>query len=146
MKRWSDEEDKLLIELSSSAIGSIKIAEILSRSGDAVRQRASYLKVSIVPPKNRARWTIQEDQKLTNLIKKGKTTQEISLAMSRKAESIINRTNTLGLTELLVDFSTYIDSPDQFEKPDKQDTTLWGKKSLMAMRLPFSQFYKLTED
>jgi hypothetical protein len=143
MKVWKPEDDELLMELAKQGIGSVAIAEILGRTGNAVRQRACYLGISIIPRPDHKRWTRQADKRLKSLVQANEPIEVISKKLGRPIHSVYNRCKTLKLNvsisrhtenDLLTSCQSFI---------DKQDAGMWGSISTKALRLPFRDFPKL---
>ena len=141
MKRpWTSEDDKQLRLLAKSAIGSVAIAIQMFRSRNAIRQRACYLKVKILPKPDHKRWTTTADTQLIKLTKYGYTVEQIAQKMDRDPQSIYNRSITLKLNYSFTDPS----KKHSLKSPiDKTDTSMWEGVSWKSHRLPLNRFSEL---
>lgn len=139
-KPWKPEEDEQLAKLASQSIGSIGIAEIMSRSRNAVRQRACHLKIKILPKPDHKRWTLVADAVLIKYTKKALTIEQIAKKMQRDIQSVYNRSITLKLKITFTDptYQSTLKSPT-----DKTDTSLWDGVSYKAHRLPLNRLHEL---
>lgn len=141
MKRpWTTEDDFMLFRLAKSAIGSVEIGIQMDRSRNAIRQRACYLKIKILPKPDHKRWTTVADRILIKLTKKGLTVEEIAEDMDRDPQSIYNRSITLKLKFIFTDSS----NQKTLKSPiDKTDTSMWEGFSSRSHRLPLNKFAEL---
>jgi DNA-binding NarL/FixJ family response regulator len=81
-KRWSPEEDELLIKLRMEGFTAREIAVRLKRTEDAVRIRLA------AKAKTRQRWTPEEEQRLLQLKEQHNSNRKIAYELGRTVRAI----------------------------------------------------------
>jgi DNA-binding NarL/FixJ family response regulator len=81
-KRWSPEEDELLIKYRMEGFTAREIAVRLKRSEDAVRIRLAS------KAKTRERWTKDEEQRLLQLKEQKHTNRKIAYELGRTTRAV----------------------------------------------------------
>jgi len=81
-KRWSPEEDELLVKLRDEGFTAKEIAVRVDRTADAVRVRLSTV------AKRRKLWTKQEEELLIELKQKGLTNRRIAFELGRTTRAV----------------------------------------------------------
>jgi hypothetical protein len=103
-KKWTPEADKRLLELRAAGKSSFSIAAEFRRSVEAVRGRIAVLKAKerfASPPvatgsmPQRKRWTLDDDQRLMELMAKDVSSNEIANTLGRTEAAIEQRAHTL---------------------------------------------------
>lgn len=101
MRNWSAEDDAILRQCFAAEIGDEEIAITLGRTIGSVRQRRSALglrrKEQPEHLKTAATWDDGADQVLQWMFRRGKSDQEIGVAMDRTPTAIKDRRQSLGL-------------------------------------------------
>lgn len=81
-KRWSPEEDQILVTLRTEGFTAREIALRLDRSEDAVRVRLA------AKVKTRVRWTKAEEELLVQLKDEGKSSRQIAFKLGRTTRAV----------------------------------------------------------
>jgi DNA-binding NarL/FixJ family response regulator len=84
-KRWSPEEDELLVKFRTEGFTAREIALRLKRSEDAVRVRLA------AKAKVRRKWTPMEEERLLELKKLGYSSRKIAYELDRTTRAIDNK-------------------------------------------------------
>lgn len=84
-KRWSPEEDELLIKYRAEGFTAREIAVRLKRTEDAVRVRLA------TKAKTRRNWTPLEEERLLELKKLGYSNRKIAFELDRTTRAIENK-------------------------------------------------------
>lgn len=128
MKRepWTKKEDERLSELLGT-MTSADIGNILGRSDTAVRKRASILKLSAKSPDTLEKiWTEQEVQTLLYLRSCGVKGPDIARRLGKDLDAVYGKIGHLNKNIV-----------KERAMPDEE--TLWGKVSLMGLRVPLNR-------
>ena len=88
-KRWSPEEDKLLVKLRAEGFTAREIALRVERSEDAVRVRLAMV------AKTRTRWTQAEEEKLLELKEQNYLNRKIAYELGRTTRAVENKLKEL---------------------------------------------------
>lgn len=88
-KRWSPEEDELLIKLREEGFTAREIAVRLKRTEDAVRVRLA------AKAKTRQRWTQEEEQRLLQLKEQATPTRKIAYELGRTVRAVESKLKEL---------------------------------------------------
>lgn len=81
-RRWSPDEDELLVKLRDEGFTSREIAVRVNRTADAVRVRLAAV------AKRRKSWTKQEEELLIELKQKGLTNRRIAFELGRTTRAV----------------------------------------------------------
>ena len=95
MRRWTTEEDKIILKLTQQGMKTQEIGEILNRTTNSIRMRLQRLNY-----RKNNRWTKDEDDRLKQLRIDGYTYLECAEILNRTYNSISHRVNFLGITKL----------------------------------------------
>ena len=88
-KRWSPEEDELLIKYRMEGFTAREIAVRLKRTEDAVRVRLA------AKAKTRQRWTQEEEQRLLQLKEQATPTRKIAYELGRTVRAVESKLKEL---------------------------------------------------
>lgn len=88
-KRWTEEEDRLLVGYRMEGFTAREIAVRLKRSEDAVRVRLA------TKAKTRERWTQEEIDKLLRMKEEGSTNRKIAYELGRTTRAVEAKTKEL---------------------------------------------------
>lgn len=88
-KRWTEEEDQILVKLRMEGFTAREIAVRLKRSEDAVRVRLAS------KAKTRERWTQEEVEKLLRMKEEGNTNRKIAYELGRTTRAVEAKTKEL---------------------------------------------------
>lgn len=95
---WTKEEDRLLIEkVKSNRYTYRMLSEDLNRTEGAIKRRLLDLKVPYrpIPLNNHIKWTVEENNKMLELYKKGYDSNAISKILNKTQLSICDRLKKL---------------------------------------------------
>lgn len=81
-KRWSPEEDELLIKLRNEGFTAREVAVRVDRTADAVRVRLATV------AKRRKIWTKDEERQLIEFKQQGYTNRRIAFELSRTTRAV----------------------------------------------------------
>lgn len=94
-KRWSQEDDATLKEMSEMGFGNQEIAQELGRTPAAIAGRKWDM--SRKPTSNNSRWSEEEDQILREMMQEGNTGAQIAKRLGRTRNAVSGRKWKLGL-------------------------------------------------
>lgn len=93
--KWSNNEEKQLIEMKNNGYKNKEIARELNRSLSSVTNK--IIQMDLTEERKYQNWTKKERKKLHELVERGLTDKEIAKKLNRTFASVMNERNRLEL-------------------------------------------------